>query len=184
MLPAGYFDRVYLRYDMSTTFSSVLPVNETKSTMEQYNQIKPFDATVLPNPTKEIVLNVTSQYVSTHHVGQGNNTNGYSRWTVNEKGYDIGSTPYLLASYYNMMDNVHYTSGTKPFLRLEYGEVVEIVIQNQASADGRCGPHTWHMHGYDVFIVGTGPGQYNPATDKLTFTPNSAMAFGHHSIIS
>ena len=85
----------------------------------------------------------------------GSNTNGYLRWTVNEVSYTIPSTPFLLASYYEMTGKVFYHPSSKP-IRLEIGDVVDVVVQNRVALNGKCESHPFHLHGNSFWILGQG----------------------------
>jgi len=57
-------------------------------------------------------------------------------------------------------------------LRIEEGDVVELVVQAYASGTGGCDLHPWHLHGHSFWLASRGAGMYDPATA-------AANAFAH-----
>ncbi|XP_054794908.1 laccase-3-like [Prosopis cineraria] len=56
--------------------------------------------------------------------------------------------------------------GTKLY-KLKYGSRVQIVFQDTSIVTTE--DHPLHLHGYDFFVVGSGFGNFNPATDPANF---------------
>ncbi|XP_028804896.1 laccase-3-like [Neltuma alba] len=56
--------------------------------------------------------------------------------------------------------------GTKLY-RLRYGSRVQIVFQDTSIVSPE--DHPMHIHGYDFYVVGSGFGNFNPATDPANF---------------
>ncbi|KAK7301675.1 hypothetical protein RJT34_12546 [Clitoria ternatea] len=56
--------------------------------------------------------------------------------------------------------------GTKLY-RLKYGSKVQIVLQDTSIVTTE--EHPMHVHGFHFFVVGSGFGNFNPATDPLKF---------------
>ena len=56
--------------------------------------------------------------------------------------------------------------GTKLY-KLKYGARVQIVMQDTAIVTNE--DHPMHLHGYHFFVVGSGVGNFNPATDPANF---------------
>ncbi|KAK4278525.1 hypothetical protein QN277_016361 [Acacia crassicarpa] len=56
--------------------------------------------------------------------------------------------------------------GTKLY-KLKYGSRVQIVLQDTSIVSTE--DHPMHLHGYDFFVVGSGFGNFNPATDTANF---------------
>lgn len=168
--PAGVYNNVYLRYSNSKTLSNTKPVNQTKPCFEQLDQLKASSSNnAIPAVTKEIIFNITREFTTpTQLQAQGTNTQGYYRWTINDLSFTYPSTPQLLASYYNLMNAVDYTMATSA-IRIEYNEVVQIVLQNRAMISGECDQHPWHLHGNHFWVVGYGAGEYDPVTDPQNF---------------
>lgn len=50
---------------------------------------------------------------------------------------------------------------------LNYGDVVQVVLQNVWA--GGILDHPFHLHGHDFYVVGRGYGVYDPAKDPLSF---------------
>eukprot|EP01036_Dinobryon_divergens_P022871 gene22871-31172_t len=170
--PSGLFNKVYLRYAGSTGISPLVATNEIKLWNDQISKIKPLGVVNLPkNVTKVLILDQSQQYVNAKTSRgidfSGSNTNGYLRWTVNEVAYTIPGTPFLLASYYEMMGKVFYPPSSKP-IRLEIGDVVDVVVQNRVALNGKCESHPFHLHGSSFWILGQGAGLYTPAIHDAT----------------
>ncbi|KAM3685807.1 hypothetical protein ACB098_11G150300 [Castanea mollissima] len=74
-------------------------------------------------------------------------------------------------SYFNFTgDDFPYTLtelGTKVKV-LNYNEAVEMVFQSTNLVQG-AGLHPMHLHGHSFFVVGSGPGIYDNATDPKSF---------------
>lgn len=49
------------------------------------------------------------------------------------------------------------------------GEVVEIIFQNTWDLSGVSDIHQWHIHGHSFWVVGEGPGTFDPDTDPATY---------------
>lgn len=58
------------------------------------------------------------------------------------------------------------TRGTRVKV-LNYGDVVQVVLQNVYAAGIL--DHPFHLHGHDFYVVGRGYGIYNPSTDPANF---------------
>ncbi|XP_020085980.1 laccase-3-like [Ananas comosus] len=56
--------------------------------------------------------------------------------------------------------------GTKVY-KLKYGSVVQVVLQGTNIVAGE--EHPMHVHGYQFYVLATGFGNYNPATDPAGF---------------
>lgn len=54
-------------------------------------------------------------------------------------------------------------------MRLQKGNVIEIVLQNALALNGRAEFHSWHMHGRAFWVVGQGQGTFDPNTDAAAF---------------
>jgi FtsP/CotA-like multicopper oxidase with cupredoxin domain len=54
-------------------------------------------------------------------------------------------------------------------IRLEMGQVVEIVLQNARALNGVAEFHPWHIHGQGFWIVGRGQGTFNPERDTANY---------------
>lgn len=201
------FDSIFLRYNNASEVSPIQPSNEIKAWNDQITKLLPRDdlsvyeapavlekyprlkqlsrTTSLPKPTKFIILNVTEQFTdarSGQNLRDATSKNGFYRWTINGMSHNQASTPLLLASYYDVLDRVYSNGMMKPY-RLEYGDVVQLVIQNQAKETGECDVHTWHLHGYDFWILGYGEGTFDPRVHEETlntinpFTSDSVLSF-------
>ena len=51
-------------------------------------------------------------------------------------------------------------------LRIEQGDVVDVVVQAYASASGGCDLHPWHLHGHSFWLVSRGDGLYNTTSGR------------------
>ena len=161
----GYF--AWLRYDRVLDISPLQPPNESKDWNAQYPFIRARDSTVggIPNATKEIILSISQQRVnaSTYAVfnNDGLNQNHYGpmKWPINGVAMKTQGTPYLLASYYGLLDTLYTMNATRP-VKLKRGDVIQLVIQNRVAASGVCEAHPWHLHGLKFWVVGMGTGTY------------------------
>ena len=176
---ASVYDIVYLRVGKSDSISNLQPMNENKAWNDQVNKIFPLnnDNYVIPNPTQEFIFDMRQQYVDEDFQGldiYGRNTNGYLRWTVNQKAYMFTATPLLLSSYYGMLDDQHYHDATLP-ISIKKGAIVQIIIQNRVALNGICEQHPWHIHGFDFWLVGNGEGQYNQDTDSKKLNTSNVI---------
>lgn len=81
-------------------------------------------------------------------------------WTLNGQRLVLDETPLLLTSYLtqNTVEN-------PSILRLQVGDVVDITLQNSVAGNGVCESHPWHVHGTPGWLIGEGPGAFDPATD-------------------
>ena len=176
---ASVYDIVYLRVGKSNSISTLQPMNENKAWNDQVNKIFPLnnDDFVIPDPTQEFIFDMRQQYVGEELHGldyYGQNKNGYLKWTVNETAYMFSATPLLLASYYGMLDDVHYHDATLP-ISIKKGAIVQIIIQNRVNLNGICEQHPWHIHGYHFWLVGNGEGQYNQDTDSKKLNTSNVV---------
>jgi len=49
-------------------------------------------------------------------------------------------------------------------LRVELGDVVDVVVQGYASISGGCDLHPWHLHGHSFWLISRGEGLYGDTT--------------------
>lgn len=76
--------------------------------------------------------------------------------------------PTLNISIANGPDpNYFYGSRGTRVKMLQYGDVVQVVLQNVFAAGIL--DHPFHLHGHDFYVVGRGYGIYNPAKDPAKF---------------
>jgi L-ascorbate oxidase len=54
-------------------------------------------------------------------------------------------------------------------MRLETGQVVEIVMQNALALNGKAEFHNWHLHGHSFWVVGQGQGNFDPEKDPENY---------------
>ena len=164
-----------MRYNNVTTISTIRPLNETKPWYEQVGQLRPLYPTgPIPNVTKEFVFNVTEQYTDATGY-KTSSSSGYFKFTLNSMSYQMPSTPPLLASYYDLLDQVHYGPASKP-VDLNYNDVVQIVFQNSGKAlTGECDQHPWHLHGNPFWVLGYGDGEYQPALHEAQLNLKDPM---------
>lgn len=87
---------------------------------------------------------------------------------------DIAGTPPTTWNYTDLVDS---TGGPGIFLqdvmplvlRLQDGDVVDIVMQNSLALNGVAEVHPWHLHGHAFWIIGQGTGTFDPDTGPETF---------------
>eukprot|EP01032_Pedospumella_encystans_P011485 gene11485-13351_t len=56
-------------------------------------------------------------------------------------------------------------------LRIELGDVVDVVVQAYASISGGCDLHPWHLHGHSFWLVSRGEGMYGDSTGTTYTSP-------------
>lgn len=49
---------------------------------------------------------------------------------------------------------------------VRYGEVIDIVVHTTTIPKGICVGHPWHSHGYNHYVIASGPGEYNDEKHK------------------
>ena len=59
-------------------------------------------------------------------------------------------------------------------LRIEQGDVVDVIVQAYASISGVCELHPWHLHGHAFWLISRGPGIYSTEAD-----PSPTEAYTH-----
>ena len=127
------------------------------------------------------MLRSIQQYVNST-TGVGNDpaigTAGHSgtqlSWTVyNDSRLILPQTPYTLAKYTGILDDQVLNEGglmgnkASSYVKLELGDVVDIVLQNTVATNGVCEQHPWHWHGLDFYVIGWGDGSYDSTTANL-----------------
>jgi len=86
----------------------------------------------------------------------------------------IAGTPPTPWNYTDVVDGPEgpgiYLADRKPLvLKLERGDVVDIVMQNARALNGVAEVHPWHMHGHAFWVLGQGFGIFDPNTDPASF---------------
>ncbi len=94
---------------------------------------------ILEPVDRQIIINTTSAAI-----------NGVARWTVNDETYIPPTVPSLYTAL--SIDEEYISDPTvygqvNPFI-IEYGEVVEIVINNDHN-----NLHPWHLHGHQFQVI-------------------------------
>ncbi|KAL2528504.1 SKU5 similar 17 [Forsythia ovata] len=98
--------------------------------------------------------------------------NGKQRYAVNGVSYINADTPLKLADYFNIPDVFSlssiqsFPSGGPPYLatsvmRASLHEFIEVVLQNNENT-----MQSWHLDGYDFWVVGFGSGQWTQNSRK------------------
>ncbi|MBA0599510.1 hypothetical protein Gorai_005727, partial [Gossypium raimondii] len=124
-------------------------------------------------PTKTIILANSASFI-----------NGKLRYTVNGVSYVNSDTPLKLADYFNIpgvftMDSIQgLPSGgaatvATSVMPVSLHDFLEVVFQNNENT-----PQSWHLDGYDFWVVGFGSGQWNPHKRK---TYNLVDALTRHT---
>ncbi|XXG63518.1 hypothetical protein AAC387_Pa05g1689 [Persea americana] len=113
------------------------------------------------NPSRTIVLANSAPLV-----------NGKQRYAVNRVSYVVPGTPLKLADYFNIPGVFSFKSiqglptdgptnfGT-PVLPASLHDYFEIIFQNNENTI-----QTWHLDGYDFWVVGLGSGQWTSASRR------------------
>lgn len=77
-----------------------------------------------------------------------------------------GNPPFVYDYTGHPPANIQTTNGTKVY-RLPYNSTVQLVIQDTAVIAPES--HPVHLHGYNVFVVGKGSGNFDPIEDPKGF---------------
>lgn len=85
-------------------------------------------------------------------------------WTMNRQRLVMPSTPFLLTSYLDQA-----AAQDPSIFRITRGDVVDITVENAVAGNGVCECHPWHLHGAAGWLVGEGPGAFDPATDPANY---------------
>lgn len=85
-------------------------------------------------------------------------------WTLNGQRLMLDKTPFLLTSYLTqqIVEN-------PSIIGLNLGDVVDITIQNSVAGNGVCESHPWHVHGHPGWLIGEGPGEFDPNVDPANY---------------
>jgi L-ascorbate oxidase len=87
---------------------------------------------------------------------------------------DIAETPPTTWNYTDLLDvpggpGIFLQDVMPLVLRLQKGDIVDIVMQNALALNGAAEVHPWHLHGHSFWIIGQGTGTYDPDKDPETF---------------
>uniref|UniRef100_K3YZL4 laccase n=1 Tax=Setaria italica TaxID=4555 RepID=K3YZL4_SETIT len=84
-------------------------------------------------------------------------------------GAEFPSTPPLLFNFTadNLPPELRLTARSTRMKVLEYGTVVEVVLQNTAILGAESNPI--HLHGFSFYVVGTGPGNFDGDRDPAGY---------------
>lgn len=87
---------------------------------------------------------------------------------------DIAGTPPTTWNYTDLVDNEDgpgiFLQDVMPLvLRLQKGDVIDIVMQNARALNGVAEVHPWHLHGHSFWIIGQGTGTFDSDMDPGTF---------------
>ncbi|KAI3937151.1 hypothetical protein MKW92_013271 [Papaver armeniacum] len=107
--------------------------------------------------------------------------NGKQRYAVNRASYFNPDTPLKLADYFNISgvfstDTIQSQPAdgsaflATSVLRSALHDFLEIVFQNNENE-----VQSWHLDGYDIWVVGYGSNQWTP-TQRKTYNLNDAVA--------
>ncbi|KAK9026187.1 hypothetical protein V6N11_039033 [Hibiscus sabdariffa] len=125
-----------------------------------------------PNPQGSYhygLINTTRTIILANSAGQ---VNGKQRYAVNSVSFVPADTPLKLADYFKIGGVYHVGSisdsprGGKIYLdtsvmQADYRAFVEIVFQNNENI-----VQSWHLDGYNFFVVGMDGGQWTPASRR------------------
>lgn len=101
---------------------------------------------------------------------------GSTRWFINHVAYTDPAVTLLYdlaagtrkrpqsLSVLRDRENIGYDGelGTYP---LDYGEVIDVVLQSTHSPGKPCRSHPWHTHGHSHYEIATGAGEYDEERD-------------------
>jgi FtsP/CotA-like multicopper oxidase with cupredoxin domain len=87
---------------------------------------------------------------------------------------DISETPPVTWNYTDLVDagggpGIFLQEIMPLVLRLQKGDIVDIIMQNSRALNGAAEVHPWHMHGHAFWIIGQGTGTFDPNNDPATF---------------
>lgn len=113
-------------------------------------------------PTKTIVLENSVPLI-----------NGKQRYAVNSVSYINSDTPVKLADYFNIpgvfsVNSIQALPSNGPatvatsVMQASLHDFVEIIFQNNEKT-----MQSWHLDGYDFWVVGYGSGQWTPAKRRM-----------------
>lgn len=70
-----------------------------------------------------------------------------------------------------VQDSVGIYNGNRgpSYIPLTEGEVVEVVLQNARALNGVPEMHTWHLHGHQFYVVGSGFGSFDETVDTESY---------------
>lgn len=77
-----------------------------------------------------------------------------------------------------MNDDDIVTPALSP-LRIEHGDVVDVVVQSYASGSGGCDLHPWHIHGHSFWLIARGTGVYNATALAAAMAPSASTNNSH-----
>jgi iron transport multicopper oxidase len=99
--------------------------------------LKPLVATPPPRPTRTLTMQMDRKIIP----GVG------LRWFVGNLTLQMPNVPLLIAAHFRQP--YPHTSVT----RMTRGEVVDVILVNLGNSSG---PHPWHFHGHEVWLLGMG----------------------------
>jgi len=171
----------------TTSVSSAVPQNEVRVFDEWLKLLRASSTAVLQDPcpqsaSKQVLLVPIQQWVNmSTGLGldpplQSAGTPGTQlSWTTYNNGRLVKpKSNFLIASYMDQLDATVAAGGTMGTpasspLRVELGQVVDIVIQNTVAGNGVCEQHPWHLHGNEFYLVGSGSGKFDPVESPKSY---------------
>ncbi|XP_010255119.1 PREDICTED: L-ascorbate oxidase homolog isoform X2 [Nelumbo nucifera] len=152
-LPSGPSYQIDWSMQQARTFRWNLTASAARPNPQgsfHYGQIKPSRTIVLANSAPQI--------------------NGKQRYAVNRVSYINSDTPLKLADYFNIpgvfsLNSIQTAPSGGPALLAtavmpaSLHEFIEVVFQNNENTI-----QSWHLDGYDFWVVGYGHGQWTPAS--------------------
>ncbi|CAA7401730.1 unnamed protein product [Spirodela intermedia] len=156
--------------------------NDTEYRLNQSLKIRARRGYVYPPPT-------TTDRVITL-LNTQNRIDGHTRWAVNNISFTLPHTPYLIALKHKLhhtfsqsappetYDRANYdifkqaanpnATYSDAVYRLKFNSTVDIILQNANSmVPNNSETHPWHLHGHDFWVLGHGPGVFDPVNDPL-----------------
>merc|ERR1719183_2825003 len=167
------------------------PVTSVSRILEDDNSLPSHPAWNVTEPTVDLYSNLFTKNVSVYDdvdvldaeetdirriivVGtQANDEElGLLRWAMNNITMTMGKEPIITSVY----DAVN-ADGAANWPDLEVpgtvvvpdSEVVEVVLQNARALNGVAEMHSWHLHGHQFYVVGTGFGTFDETVDPESY---------------
>jgi L-ascorbate oxidase len=124
------------------------------------NQLRPLarDFTSPPTQVTKTILLVgkQAQITDAHNVTR-------MKWVINDVAFEAHDSEPLLVSAVRgdaILRAAVGPSSRSLVFRIDYNDVVDLVLQNTVALNGMCEQHPWHIHGHHFYDLGGGPGAY------------------------
>ncbi|KAG9293456.1 hypothetical protein G9A89_009180 [Geosiphon pyriformis] len=121
----------------------------------QQKHLRPYRHHSVPGPVgRELIFKIDFR--------EDEETNVLNGFINNSTGHIDIKNPILNKVLHGYSVDAITQTTTNVFVFDKFGEVIQIVIQNQMDED-----HPFHLHGHNFYWLGSGPNPYNPANSTL-----------------